>query len=198
VDATDDPLHGKQEQRFFHGFHNCYCYLPLYIFCGSYLLAAKLRPSNIDAALGTDVELARIVAQIRQAWPKVRIIVRGDSGFCRQWLMSWCEANGVDFLFGIARNSRLREAIESQMEQARKLHFKSRKAAQVYRSFRYRTLKSWSRSRRVIGKAEYLDGGENPRFVVTSLKVKEWPAARLYKELYCARGEMENRIKEQQ
>jgi hypothetical protein len=198
IDATDDPLHGRQEERFFHGFHNCYCYLPLYIFCDSHFLAGKLRPSNTDASAGADVELARVVGQIRERWPKVRIIVRGDSGFCREWLMSWCEANKVDYLFGIARNSRLRDEIETQMERARRRHAKSGKAAQIFRSFQYRTLDSWSRSRRVIGKAEYLDRGENPRFIVTSLKASQWSATRLYKQLYCARGDMENRIKEQQ
>ena len=198
LDATDDPLHGKQEGRFFHGFYNCYCYLPLYTFCDEYLLAAKLRPSDIDAALGADEELERIVGQIREVWPKVKIVVRGDSGFCREWLMSWCEENGVEYLFGIARNSRLRAGISSEMEQARQKHKESGKAARVYKDFRYRTRKSWSRSRRVVGKAEYMDRGENPRFVVTSLSAKSWPAARLYEQLYCARGEMENRIKEQQ
>jgi hypothetical protein len=198
LDATDDPLHGKQEGRFFHGFYNCYCYLPLYIFCDDYLLAAKLRPSNIDAAQGADEELERIIGQIREVWPKVKIVVRGDSGFCREWLMSWCEEHGVDYLFGVARNKRLRVAIESEMEQARELHKESGKAARIYKDFQYRTLDSWSRSRRVIGKAEYLEGGENPRFVVTSLPKKRWPATLLYGELYCARGEMENRIKEQQ
>jgi hypothetical protein len=198
LDATDDVLHGKQEGRFFHGFYNSYCYLPLYIFCDDYLLAAKLKPSDIDAAFGADTELERIVAQIREVWPKVKIIVRGDSGFCREWLMSWCEANRVEYLFGVARNPRLRVVIESEMNEARDLHEKSGKAARVYGDFEYRTLESWSRSRRVIGKAEYLDGGENPRFVVTSLSKKRWAAARLYETLYCARGEMENRIKEQQ
>jgi len=198
LDATDDPLHGKQEGRFFHGFYNCYCYLPLYIFCEDYLLAAKLRPSDIDAAQGADEELERIVAQIREVWPEVRIIVRGDSGFCREWLMRWCEENGVEYLFGIAKNERLRVAIESEMQQARELHKESGRAARIFKDFHYQTLESWSRSRRVIGKAEYLDGGENPRFVVTSLSSKRWSATRLYEELYCARGEMENRIKEQQ
>jgi hypothetical protein len=198
LDATDDPLHGKQEGRFFHGFYGCYCYLPLYIFCDEYLLAAKLRPAGIDAAEGADKELERIVGQIREVWPKVKILVRGDSGFCREWLMRWCEEHGVDYLFGIARNSRLRAAIESEMEQARELHSKSDRAARIYKDFEYRTRKSWSRSRRVIGKAEYLDGGENPRFVATSLSKKSCPATRLYEQIYCARGEMENRIKEQQ
>jgi hypothetical protein len=198
LDATDDPLHGRQEGRFFHGFYNCYCYLPLYIFCDDYLLAAKLRPSDSEAALGADEELERIIGQIREVWPKVKIIVRGDSGFCREWLMSWCEEHGVKYLFGVAKNNRLRVAIESEMEQARQMHRESRRAARIYKDFCYQTLDSWSRSRRVVGKAEYLDGGENPRFVVTSLSRKSCPATRLYEELYCARGEMENRIKEQQ
>ena len=198
VDATDDPLHGKQEGRFFHGYYSCYCYLPLYIFCDDYLLAAKLRASDSEAAQGADEELERIISQIRKVWPRVRIIVRGDSGFCREWLMSWCEENDVEYLFGIAKNKRLRATIESEVRQAYELHKQSGKAARIYKDFQYRTLDSWSRSRRVIGKAEYLDGGENPRFVVTSIGRKCWPAVLLYEELYCARGDMENRIKEQQ
>ena len=198
LDATDDPLHGMQEGRFYHGFYNSYCYLPLYIFCERYLLAAKLRPSDIDVALGADTELERIVEQIREVWPDVKIIVRGDSGFCRQWLMNWCEEHRVDYLFGVARNTRLRAAIADEMQRARELYQKTGRANRVYRDFQYRTLRSWSRSRRLIGKAEYLDGGENPRFVVTSLPKNRWPAQKLYEKLYCARGEMENRIKEQQ
>ena len=197
-DATDDPLHGKQEGRFYHGFYNSYCYLPLYIFCDEYLLAAKLRPSDIDGALGADTELERIVEQIHDAWPDVKIIVRGDSGFCREWLMSWCEEHRVEYLFGVARNTRLRAAITEEMQQARVLHQKTGRASRVYKDFHYCTRRSWSRSRRVIGKAEYLDGGENPRFVVTSLPKNRWPARKLYEKLFCARGEMENRIKEQQ
>ena len=198
LDATDDPLHGKQEGRFYHGFYKSYCYLPLYIFCDGYLLAAKLRPSDIDAARGADTELERIVEQIREVWPDVRIIVRGDSGFCREWLMSWCEEHQVEYLFGIARNTRLRAAITEEMQQARELHQKTGRASRVYKDFHYCTRNSWSHSRRLIGKAEYLDGGENPRFVVTSLPKSRWPARKLYEKLYCARGEMENRIKEQQ
>ena len=198
VDATDDPLHGNQEGRFFHGFYNSYCYLPLYIFCGHYLLAARLRPSNIDGALDTDTELQRIVDQIRERWPDVRIIVRGDSGFAREWLMGWCENNGVEYLFGLAKNARLKRAIGAQMQQAHVQYQHTGAASRVFADLRYRTRKSWSCERRVIGKAEYLSGGENPRFVVTSLGAGQWPAANLYETLYCARGDMENRIKEQQ
>lgn len=198
LDATDDPIHGSQEGRFFHGFYNCYCYLPLYIFCEGYLLAAKLRRSNIDASFGADGELGRIVAQIRQRWPATRIIVRADSGFAREWLMTWCEENRVDYLFGMARNKRLQRAIGKAMQEARLRFSSSGTPERVYTEFFYRTKKSWSRARRVIAKAEYIAGKENPRFVVTSLSRKRWPANRLYEELYCARGEMENRIKEQQ
>ena len=198
VDATDDAVHGNQEGRFFHGFYNSYCYLPLYIFCEGYLLAARLRPSNIDGSLGTDTELERIVTQIREAWPQVKIIVRGDSGFAREWLMGWCEKNGVEYLFGLAKNSRLKKAIGAQMQQARLQYADTGEPSRVYAELRYQTRKSWSRVRRVIGKAEYLSGGENPRFVVTSLDSQQWQAHRLYEELYCARGDMENRIKEQQ
>ena len=158
----------------------------------------KLRPSDIDGALGADTELERIVEQIHDAWPDVKIIVRGDSGFCREWLMSWCEEHRVEYLFGVARNTRLRAAITEEMQQARVLHQKTGRASRVYKDFHYCTRRSWSRSRRVIGKAEYLDGGENPRFVVTSLPKNRWPARKLYEKLFCARGEMENRIKEQQ
>ena len=198
VDATHDEVHGRQEGRFFHGFYNCYCYLPLYIFCDDYLLAATLRPSNIDVSLGTDAELELIVGEIRESWPQTQIIIRGDSGFAREWLMSWCESHGVDYLFGLAKNNRLRKRIDRQMREAATLHFSSGESTRVFKDFRYRTLKSWSRGRRVIGKAEYTHGGENPRFIVTSLNKEQWPATRLYQELYCARGQMENRIKEQQ
>lgn len=198
LDATDDPIHGNQEGRFFHGFYNSYCYLPLYIFCEGYLLAAKLRRSNIDASLGADCELDRIVAQIRRRWPKTRIIVRADSGFAREWLMNWCEDNHVDYLFGLARNGRLQRAIRQPMQQARLRYASTGKPAKLYVELRYRTKKSWTRTRRVVAKAEYLGGKENPRFVVTSLNPKRWAAQRLYQQLYCARGEMENRIKEQQ
>ena len=198
VDATDDRIHGNQEGRFFHGYYRSYCYLPLYIFCESYLLSAVLRPSDIDGSLGTDTELARIVTQIRHRWPEVKIIVRGDGGFAREWLMAWCEENTVEYLFGLPKNSRLKKAIGAQMHQARLQYESTGEPARVYADLRYRTRKSWSRERRVVGKAEHLSGGENPRFVVTSLDPTSWQAQALYEELYCARGDMENRIKEQQ
>ena len=198
LDATDDPIHGSQEGRFFHGYYGHYCYLPLYIFCEGYLLAGKLRTSDIDASLGSDTELQRIVTQIRARWPATRIIVRADSGFAREWLMKWCEDNHVEYLLGLARNKRLQRAVGSAMQQARLQYASTGKPAKTYEELRYRTKDTWSRQRRVIAKAEYLPEKENPRFVVTSLSSKCWPAKRLYEELYCARGEMENRIKEQQ
>lgn len=198
LDATDDPLHGQQEGRFFHGYYGGYCYLPLYIFCGSHLLCARLRESNVDASFGAVEEVERIVAQVRQKWPQVRIIVRGDSGFAREALMNWCEDNGVDFVFGLARNCRLQQALGEELAQARAQFEASGEAARVFKDFVYRTKKSWSRQRRVIGKAEHLAKGANPRFLVTSLSSEKWSAQGLYEKLYCARGEMENRIKEQQ
>jgi len=197
-DATDDPLHGTQEGRFFHGYYRHYCYLPLYVFCGDALLAAKLRSSNIDGAAGTVEELERIVAHIRERWPDVQIIVRGDSGFARDAIMSWCEANGVDFILGLAKNARLIRKIETQLEHVRRKHLVSGHAARCFRDFTYRTQKSWSRKRRVVGKAEHLAKGPNPRFVVTSLTKEAYGTRELYEKLYCARGDMENRIKEQQ
>jgi hypothetical protein len=197
-DATDDPLHGEQEGRFFHGYYGCYCYLPLYVFCDDHLLCARLRPSNIDAAKGSLEELDRIVGQIRERWLDVQIIVRGDSGFARDNLMTWCEDNGVDYIFGLQRNSRLVKKIAQQLKKAKMRFWKTGRAARYYRDFRYRTLKSWSQPRRVVGKAEQLRKGENPRFVVTSLSKEEFAAQELYEDLYCARGDMENRIKEQQ
>jgi hypothetical protein len=196
VDATDDPLHGHQEGRFFHGYYDCYCYLPLYVFCGRHLLAAKLRRSDIDASAGTVEEMARIVGQIRTRWPRVRILLRGDSGFCREALMAWAEANRVDYVFGLARNARLAGEIETEMTAARTAAEKTGKPARRFRDFRWSTLKSWSRARRVIGKAEWTRGEANPRFIVTSLTPAEIDARRLYETIYCARGEMENRIKE--
>ena len=198
VDATDDPLHGHQEGRFFHGYYRHYCYLPLYIFCGEHLLCARLRQADQDGAAGTQEELARLVGRIRESWPQTQIIVRGDSGFCREALMDWCESHDVDYLFGIAKNSRLKAAIAAEMAQARAQYEASGEAARVFKDFRYRTRKSWSCERRVIGKAEHLAKGENPRFVVTSLSAKTLDAPALYEDLYCARGDMENRIKEQQ
>ena len=198
LDATDDPLHGNQEGRFFHGYYHCYCYLPLYIFCGDHLLLAKLRSSNIDAASGSVDDLERITKHIRASWPDVRIIIRGDSGFCRDEIMSWCEANGVYYILGLAKNSRLKAMISQQMERARRKYLRTKKSCRYFRDFRYRTRKSWNRKRRVVGKAEHLEKGANPRFVVTTLPKSEYDARALYEDLYCARGEMENRIKEQQ
>ena len=198
LDATDDPLHGHQEGRFFHGYYRCYCYLPLYIFCGEHLLCARLRESNQDASAGSIEELERIVGQIRRHWPRTRINIRGDSGFCRDSLMKWCEENDVGFVLGLARNRRLVRALGAAMHEAHSVHRRTGKAARRFRDFTYRTRKSWSRSRRVVGKAEYLSKGENPRFVVTNLLPRKAAARRLYEKLYCARGEMENRIKEQQ
>jgi len=197
LDSTDDPLHGNQEGRFFHGYYGCYCYLPLYIFCGEHLLCARLRTADGDGAAGSVEELARLVKQLRQAWPEVRVIVRGDSGFCREELMAWCEANQVDYVLGLAKNDRLRAEIVAELAQAAEQHQQSGRAARVFKEFRYQTRESWSRARRVVAKAEHLEKGANPRFVVTSLPSEEWAAQALYEELYCARGEMENRIKEQ-
>jgi hypothetical protein len=197
LDATDTPLHGEQEARFFHGYYGHYCYLPLYIFCGEHLLCARLRPSNQDASAGSVTEVERIVGQVRRRWPRVRIVLRGDSGFCREELMAWCENHAVDYVFGFARNPRLQQKIAPAMRQAKKEQQGTGKAARRFAEFSYRTHQSWSRRRRVVGKAESLDKGENPRFVVTSLEAQAWPARQLYEQLYCARGEMENRIKEQ-
>jgi len=200
LDATDDPLHGHQEGRFFHGYYDCHCYLPLYIFCGRHLLAAKLRRSNIDASAGAVEELARIVAHIRKRWPRVRILLRADSGFCRNALMAWCEENRTDYLFGLARNARLSAEIEAEMQAARAEAEATGKPGRRFRDFTWSTLDSWTRERRVVGKAEWLPspGGDkaNPRFVVTSLAPAEAEARHLYETIYCARGEMENRIKE--
>ncbi len=196
VDATDDPLHGKQEGRFFHGYYREYCYLPLYFFCEEQLLCARLRTADVDPAAGVVAELERIVGQIRERWPQTQVILRGDGGFCRDGVLSWCEAHQVDYLVGMAKNSRLKKAIAPEMDAARQAHAASGHAERRFKDFRYRTLDSWSCERRVIGKAEYLAGGENPRFIVTSLADAD--ARHLYEAVYCARGEMENRIKEQQ
>jgi len=198
VDATDDRLHGSQEDRFYHGYYKHYCYLPLYIFCGDQLLCARLRPANQDGAAGTVEEMQRIVSRIRSRWPKVQIILRGDSGFCRDSIMVWCEQNKVDYVLGLAKNKRLKATIADELEQAKTQHQKTGKAARVFKDFRYQTLKSWSCKRRVVGKAEHLAKGSNPRFVVTTLSKKVVDARRLYEDIYCARGDMENRIKEQQ
>jgi len=198
LDATDDPLHGRQEGRFFHGYYRCYCYLPLYIFAGEHLLCARLRSADADGAAGAVEELARIVGQLRQTWPSVQVVVRADSGFCREALMAWCEANAVDYVLGLAKNSRLLERITAEQEEAAELHRLTGEATRVFAEFGYRTRKSWSRTRRVVAKAEHLSKGANPRFVVTSLAATDYPARVLYEQLYCARGEMENHIKEQQ
>jgi Transposase DDE domain group 1 len=227
LDATDDPLHGEQEGRFFHGYYKSYCYLPLYIFCGRHLLCAKLRRANIDASAGSVEEVARIVSQIRERWPEVRILLRADSGFTRDDLMTWCEQNDVDYLFGLAKNNRLIAEISAELAEAAEENRQSGKPARRFKDFHYRTHKSWSRQRRVVGKAEWmipsatesesttklrrknkksvtvgdidlatLEGRANPRFVVTSLPTNQYQARALYEKLYCARGEMENRIKE--
>ncbi len=199
LDATDDPIHGEQEGRFFHGYYRNYCYLPLYIFCGEHLLGARLRPSNIDASAGTVEELERIVGQIRQRWPQVKILIRADSGFCRESIMAWCEARAeIYYVLGLARNQRLEKELTPALGEARALYEQTQEAARVFHEFAYRTRKSWSRVRRVIGKAEVMVLGTNPRFIVTNLRVETRPGQALYEQVYCARGDMENRIKEQQ
>jgi Transposase DDE domain group 1 len=198
LDATDDPLHGHQEGRFFHGYYDCYCYLPLYVFCGRHLLAAKLRRSNIDAAAGAKDEVARIVGQIRARWPRVKILLRADSGFARDELMAWCEANHVDYVFGLPRNERLVGAIADDLAAAQLESLAQGGPVRRFADFAWRTLDSWSRARRVVAKAEHLPQGPNPRFVVTSLDAGTIDARTLYEDVYCARGEVENRIKEQQ
>src|SRR6202163_694568 len=167
LDATDDPVHGEQEGRFFHGYYDCYCYLPLYVFCGRHLLAARLRSASVDAAAGAVEEVARIVAHIRRRWPHVRILVRADSGFARDELMAWCEANGVHFLFGLAQNDRLNAEIKSELAQAAAKSRRTGKPARYFKDFRWTTRRSWSRERRVVAKAEFTKGEANPRFVVT-------------------------------
>src|ERR1700726_2907995 len=196
LDATDDPLHGHQEGRFFHGYYDCYCYLPLYVFCGRHLLLAKLRPSDIDAAAGSVDAIERIVRQIRARWPYVRILLRADSGFAREALMAWCEENHVDYVVGVARNAHLVAMIERELAAARAAAEQTGQPARRFKDFQWSTLGSWSRRRRVVAKAEWTQGEANPRFVVTSLKRAEAAARQLYEDTYCARGEMENRIKE--
>lgn len=196
-DATDVPLHGKQEGRFFHGYYGHYCYLPLYVFCEDFPLWAELRPSNIDASLGTEAALLRIISILRQRLGRVRIIVRGDSGFCREGIMKFCENHRIEYVLGLAKNERLIAKIRVQLKAAEKGFKKTGTPSRCYRDFQYRTLDSWSCSRRVVGKAEYLEKGANPRFVVTSLKRSAAGALELYEAWYCKRGEMENCIKEQ-
>jgi hypothetical protein len=197
LDATDDPVHGGQEGRFFHGYYDCYCYLPLYVFCGRHLLDAKLRRASLDAADGAVEAVARIVAQIRRCWPKVRILVRADSGFARDELMAWCEANSVDYVLGVAQNPRLIAKIGSELARAEAKSRRSGQPERCFKDFRWTTkTKSWSRPRRVVAKAEWTNGEANPRFIVTSLKRRECQGRKLYEKIYCARGDMENRIKE--
>jgi hypothetical protein len=196
LDATDDPLHGHQEGRFFHGYYDCHCYLPLYVFCGRHLLGAKLRRSDIDGSAGAVEEVARIIAQIRASWPRVRIVLRADSGFAREALMAWCEQHRVDYVFGLARNKRLEARIAPELAQARAAAQASGRPARCFKDFLWSTLDSWSRRRRVVAKAEWTQGEGNPRFIVSSLKPKATGARHLYEQVYCARGDMENRIKE--
>lgn len=198
LDATDDPVHGEQEGRFFHGYYGCYCYLPLYIFIDEHLVCARLRRSNIDASAGALEEVQRIVKRLRFTWPEAEIVLRADSGFCRDELMGWCEKNGVGYLFGLAKNERLTKKLGKLMREAEREWKKTGHPARRFLDFRYRTRESWKRARRVVGKAEHLQKGANPRFVVTSLRIEEMEARSLYEDLYCARGDMENRIKEQQ
>jgi len=197
-DATDDPLHGSQEGRFFHGYYGCYCYLPLYVTCGEHLLVAKLRTANRDASEGSKEVLAYLVSRIRQRWPKVRILVRGDSGFAREELMRWCEEHAVHYVLGLAKNVRLLRKIGKELVQARHRYEETKHATRVFTHFGYCTRESWSRSRRVIAKAEHLEKGANPRFIVTNLDEDYASPQSLYEKTYCARGDMENRIKEQQ
>ena len=198
LDATDDPLHGQQEGRFFHGYYRQYCYLPLYVFCGEFLLWAELRRSDIDASAGSVEALEALVGRIRTRWPDVEIWIRADSGFAREAIMKWCEDQGVEYVLGLARNRRLVRAIGRELAQVRKEAQRTGEKARCFKDLRYRTKKSWSRSRRVVAKAEQLGDKSNPRFVVTSLAASAYPAPELYERLYCARGDMENRIKEQQ
>jgi Transposase DDE domain group 1 len=198
LDVTDDLIHGNQEGRFFHGYYGNYCYLPLYIFCGEFLLCSRLRTSNQDAAAGSLDELKRIVKQIRQSWPKVHILVRADSGFCRDEILSWCENNGLDYVVGFAKNDRLLAEITVEIKETEQEFNKTGQAVRIFKDLRYRTRETWSRTRRVIAKVEHLAKGANPRFIVTSLPRKQFPAAPVYEDLYCGRGNMENRIKEQQ
>jgi hypothetical protein len=197
LDATDDPLHGQQEGRFFHGYYDCYCYLPLYLFCGDHLLAAKLRTAEHGATYGALAELQRVIAYLRQRWPHVRILVRGDADFATEEIMAWCESNRVDYLFGLHPNSRLLEIVRRPMMFAVMGYLSTGVACREWADFEYQTRESWSRPRRVVAKAEYLPGGPNPRFVVTALAQEERAAREVYEQDYCQRGDMENRIKEQ-
>jgi hypothetical protein len=198
LDSTDDLIHGTQEGRFFHGYYGNYCYLPLYIFVGDFLLCAKLRTSDIDGSAGSLDEVKRIVARIKKRWPKTKFVLRADSGFARDEIMTWCEGNEVDFIFGLAKNARLEKMIVVELETVKQEAAKTGAAARMFSELRYRTLNSWSRERRVVAKAEHLGDKSNPRFVVSSFSTDRYDARALYEDLYCARGDMENRIKEQQ
>src|SRR5919198_204035 len=198
IDTTDMAIHGEQEGRFYHGYYDHYCYLPLYVFAGEHVLCARLRPSNIDPSAGSRKEIERIVQRVRAAWPQVQIVLRGDSGFCREELMAWCEAHQVDYVLGMARNSLLEKKVAEALEQARRQFEQTQQAARVFVELEHETASgTWSRRRRVVAKAEHIDGKSNPRFIVTSLTAEAWAAQSLYEKLYCARGDMENRIKEQ-
>lgn len=197
LDTTDDEIHGGQEGKFFHGYYGSYCYLPLYVFCGEFLLCARLRQASIGPAEGTVEELERIVGQIRQSWPEVKITIPADSAFSRDDIMTWCEKHDVGYVLGLARNKRLEPMIEDEMKQARTESERTGAPWRVYKDMEYRTLESWSRVRRVVAKAEYLIDKPNARFVVTSLSIEEFSAQTLYEDQYCGRGDMENRIKEQ-
>jgi hypothetical protein len=194
LDATDDPLHGKQEGAFFHGYYGQYCFLPLYVFCGERLLVAYLRPSNIDVARHAWAIVALLVKRMRQAWPTVKIVVRGDSGFCRWRLLRWCDRHDVNYIVGLAKNERLLVLAQPLIEQAAMQYEQTQQKQRLFGTIQY-AAHTWDRARRVIVKAEHTAQGRNPRFVVTNLS---GDAQMLYDELYCARGEMENRIKEQQ
>jgi hypothetical protein len=199
LDATDDILYGNQEGRFYHGYYHDFCYLPLYVFCGEHLLCSRLRMSNIDASADSVEELEPIIARIRQSWPAVKILLRGDGGFCREKLMVWCERESIDYVFGLAQNNRLKKLIQTEMAQAEQQYKETKAPARIFTEFFYATEKTWSQERRVIAKAEHLDKGPNPRFVVTTLPQEEVAAQELYEKIYCARGDCpENRIKEQQ
>jgi hypothetical protein len=198
IDTTDFAIHGGQEGRFYHGYYDHYCYLPLYVFAGEHVLCARLRPSNIDPSAGSIDELERIVRRVRARWPEMKIVLRGDTGFGREALMAWCEANQVDYVFGMARNCLLEKIVAGALEQARQQWEQTQQPARVFLEFEHETVSgSWSRRRRVVAKAEHIAGKANPRFVVTSLGAEAWQARALYEDLYCARGDMENRIKEQ-
>ena len=198
IDTTDMALHGNQEEKFYHGYYKHYCYLPLYIFCGDHVLCARLRPSSIGPAVGSRKEVERIVKQIRQRWPEVEIILRGDSGFCGDELLTWCENNGVHYVVGVARNQRLEKLIDGQLAEAKQQFEATQQPARVFVEFEHKTLKGmWNKNRRVVAKAEHINGKSNPRFIVTSLEAERWEKQKLYEELYCGRGDMENRIKEQ-